>query len=344
MKHSQKALLPLLFLLASCLLLSACDLSQPDFFEAQSQDEIAPDTAEQSTVTPETTIITENADVWETETQASPEESQTTETRVQLPDEFEDCGLSKYLIMEMMDYLQNYNVMYDKIELTFADMIDRAKAEDVQAWHVKLDADRYYYACAYYSPTHEYPERENRSFCCASEYKTWIRYDSPEQIAESYNGMQLVCAFQINKALFVRDIEPSGGLSDGMEHFKLYTPVFENGINVADCEIFDSSFIYLNDSNYETVYQITDARTTLYYSVFPLIELEEQYYLAYFLYDEYPDGTINDAKYLDLKFGAYYDQVMRVMITDKYHKQDQSGRKTYYGLISVEDISSILNQ
>ena len=344
MKQTRKSVLLLLVMLASCMLLSACDLTEISF-EAQSQNELVPSTAEQSTVTPETTIITETADVWETETQASPEESQTTETRVQLPDEFEDCGLSKYLIMELMDYLRNYNVMYDKDEVTFADIIDRAKTEKVQTWHVKFDANQYYYACAYYNPTHEYPEYESRSFCCANEYQTWVRYDNPEQIAESYNGMQLVCAFQINKALFVRDIEPTRGLSDSMEHFKLYTPVFENGINIAACEPFDSSFIYLNDSNYETVYQTTDIHSYhLLWSAFPMIELEEQFYLAYFLYDEYPDGTISEAKYLDLEFGAYYDQVMRIIITDKYHKQDQSGRKTYYGLISVEDISSILNQ
>ena len=344
MKITKKRIVPLLFLLASCLLLSACDLSEPGF-EAQSQDELAPGTAEQSTVTPETIITTETADVWETETQTSPEESQTTETRVQLSDEFEDCGFSKYLIMEMMDYLQNYNVMYDKDEVTFADIVDRAKTEKVQTWHVKFDANQYYYACAYYNPTHEYPEYESRSFCCANEYQTWVRYDSPEQIAESYNGMQLVCAFQINKALFVRDIEPARGLSDGMEHFKLYKPVFENGINVAACEVFDSSFIYLNDSNYETVYQTTDIHSYhLLWSAFPLIELEERFYLAYFLYDEYPDGTINEAKYLDLEFGAYYDQVMTVMIKDKDSVLDQWGRTTYYGLLSVEDISKIICQ
>ena len=339
MKHSQKALLPLLFLLASCLLLSACDLSQPDFFEAQSQDEIAPDTAEQATATPETITTTETAGISETESQADTEITQTTEAQTQQPDEFEVSGLSKYLILDITDYLDNYLTQYGMGDNTFAIKLYNIKHHGLQPLFVKFDKDSYYYACAYFNPAHEY-EEENHPYCCAQEY-TWVKYEKPEQITETFDGMKLVCAFQVNRAEFCHDIGHAGGLSDSIEHYSSYVPEFVEGINIAPSIEFDESFIYLNSTLLETVY-CTMERPYHEWISMPCMEFDGQYYVPYYLYMQNSDGLISSEQNLELHFGDYYDRVIRVMITDRYHTVDQFGRTAYYGLIDVEDIEKII--
>ena len=339
MKITKKSILPLLFLLASCLLLSACDLSQPGF-EAQSQDEIAPDTPEQATATPETITTTETAGISETESQADTEITQTTEAQTQQPDEFEVSGLSKYLILDITDYLDNYLTQYDMGDNTFAIKLYNIKHHGLQPLFVKFDKDSYYYACAYFNPAHEY-EEENYPYCCTQEY-TWVKYEKPEQITETFDDMKLVCAFQVNRAEFCHDIGHAGGLSESIEHYSSYVPEFVEGINIAPSMEFDESFIYLNSTPLETVY-CTMERPYHEWISMPCMEFDGQYYVPYYLHMKYADGTTGSS---DLKrhFGEYYEYVMSIMLTDKYSVPDAYGRTAYYGLIDVEDISKIICQ
>lgn len=329
MKHSQKALLPLLFLLASCLLLSACDLSQPDFFEAQSQDQLDTSDATQE-------AITDSAP-----TQATTEQVQEFTTEPGQLCQPQIIGLDEDLIAEILDFLKTMHIEYEMPEDSFAIKINKIKKDGLQPLHVKFDAENYYYACAYYDPTHEHPEYETSGYCCANDY-TWVKIDKPDQITDTYKGLNFICAFQVNRTVFCHDIGQTEGVSKNMEHYLRYTPDFVDGSNTADASVFDKCFIYLNSSNLETAY-CTVERQYHNWSAMLCMEFDGRYYVPYYLHMKYADGTTGSS---DLKwhFGEYYEYVMSIMLTDKYSVPDAYGGTAYYGLISVEEIAIIISE
>ena len=333
MKLTRKSIL-LLVMLASCMLLSACDLTEVSF-EAQSKNELAPSTAEQTTATAETMLQTE------TETKNIYEDTQASEAQTQQPDEFDASGLSKYLILEITDFLDNYLTQYSMSDTSFAIKLYDIKHNGFQPLYVKFNEESYYYACAYFNPMHEY-EEESYPYCCTQEY-TWVKYEKPEQITDTFDGMKLICAFQINKSEFCHDIGPAGGLSENIEHYSPYEPEFAQGINVAPRIEFDECFIYLNRTPLETVY-CTMERPYHEWVAMPCMEFDGKYFVPYYLYIQNADGAISGELDLQRHFGEYYDHIMSVMIKDRYHVLDQFDRTTYYGLIAVDEITKMISE
>ena len=256
-------------------------------------------------------------------------------------DEMYESGLSKNLISRIETYMYEQTAFIYPAPTSFAIKLYQIDEYELQPLLIKFNADDYYYACAYYTPTHEYPENESHHFCCADQY-IWVRYDSPEQIAEQHDGMNLVCAFQINQTLYCKDIGHEGGLSKDLSYFHRYTPVFENGFNVAPCIEFDQTFIYLNDSNLETAYHSTELFNHGHKS-FECVELDGQLYVPLYLYTEKADGTKSNTADLAQELDSYYDRVMSVMVTGRYSVyNDKNGSIKYYGLIPLEDIQDMI--
>jgi len=328
MKAIRKNTIPLLFLLASCLLLSACDLSDLGFVKQHhDQLDMSDATQEESTDAAPTEATTEQ-----------PQESTTEQEKV---NELHIIGLDANLVVEIVDYLQKIYYEYDMPADSFAIKINKIKKDGAQPLHVKFDPENYYYACAYYNPTHEHPEYEKSEYCCASDY-TWVRFDMPDQITDQYEDLNFVCAFQVNRTLFCHDIGSRDGVSKNMEHYLRYTPEFVNGSNVASSFAFDECFIYLNDPNLETAYCRVDRQLHKWIAM-PCMEFDGKYYVPYYTHMKDSDGTIQSSD-LEWHFGEYYEYVMSIIVTDKYSISDDYGRTAYFGLIPVEGIAKIVSE
>lgn len=258
-------------------------------------------------------------------------------------DQLDISGVSKHLILEITDYMEEQRGFVSPAPTSFSFKLYHIKYDNAHPLLVKFDAENYYFVCAYYNPTHDNPEYESYAFCCVQEY-TWVRYDRPEQITESYNGMRLISAYQINRAVVCRDIGPAGGITENVEHYTPYTPEFSEGVNVWPANVFDQSYIYLNSASLETVYFTTEREYSDSYT-FPCVELDGQFYMPYKLYTVRSDGTRIYNGMLEEDLDSYYDQVMRVMITDKYSEYNELNDYTvYYGLISLPDLQYMILQ
>ena len=246
------------------------------------------------------------------------------------------------LIETLSNFLDYYHVLWDRVHISFSAQINAIK-RGTQPLHVVFDANDYYYACAYYSPTHD---RNESAYCCFSEY-TWVAYKSETAIQEFHNGMQFVVAFQINRAASVINIL-TGEPANDIEHFDIYVPVFENGVNTAVATEFDQNFVYLNglfsDLDENTIYYSTSPKSVKDHSnhAIPCVYLDGRYYLSLSL------GTLKADKEFDAqevlskesniyKFGEYYDAIVGVMDMESYRIVNQDGSMRIYGLITFED-------
>ena len=151
--------------------------------------------------------------------------------------------------------------------------------------------------------------------------------------------------FQINKALTITDIVSSENNVPAMEHFQIYTPTFENGVNIATPVVFDETFIYLN---YPNCYlnRSSQNTSTMYYcksiyyhpmNTIPCVYLDGEYYLSFYLYTVYSDGIRGEENNYAYSFGMYYDTLMDIMEKEKYHTIDEYERTSFYGTISFDD-------
>lgn len=245
------------------------------------------------------------------------------------------------LVVTLVAYLEQYLTEYDLIGRTFAQKVDDIK-NGIQPLHVAFDPADCYFVCGYYDPAEEHNEFV---YCCAKNY-TWVGYKSEADIQEYYNGMKWAVVFQINRALTVTDIVSNERTVPNMEHFQIYKPTFENGINVSDPVAFDETFIYLNypdcylnrfSQNTDTMYY---CKSIYYHSIntMPCVYLDGEYYLSFHLYTVYSDGQRSEESDRAYGFGQYYDTLMNIMEKDKYNLTDEDGRTGFYGTISFDDL------
>ena len=238
------------------------------------------------------------------------------------------------LIDSMVEYLQQLTAQYDMPTYGFDDKITFI-LNGKRAFHVKFNSSDYYYACAFYNPSHTEPRR----YCCAENY-TWVGFENEADILETYNGEQLIVVLQINKAVVCQDILQDTWDGSTMEQYQLYTPKFENGKNVASAVEFDGEFIFLSDSERLNLYCCED-----YYFfrnvTLPCVELDGTCYLKYELYSEFPNGA-RDESDLQSDFGVYYDDLMEIMIADRYSVTQTTGEIDYYGLFELGEFADFL--
>lgn len=232
------------------------------------------------------------------------------------------------LMEALVDYLQNIMTNYEVPESSISMDIDKIK-DGEQPLQLKFDPEKYYYVCAYYSPEHL---EEKYLYCCAEEY-TWVGFSNEKNIAEYYNGVKLCAAFQINRTELCIDLLPSNRKVPKVENFQLYTPVFEDGVNIASVIEYKDTFIYLNSSDSSSVY-FCSKHILHDFNSMPLIELDGKSYITESLYVDTPGEDYEDD--IRWRFGEYYDLLMEMMITDKYSVVHKSGKTIYYGLFEIE--------
>ena len=247
---------------------------------------------------------------------------------------------SSDLVVTLIAYLEQYLVEYDLVGRSFETKINNIK-DGIQPLHVAFDPSNYYFVCGYYNSSSEYGDV---GYHKSKEY-TWVGYEKETEIQEYYNGAKWAVVFQINKALTITDIFSSEATVPNMEHFKIYKPTFENGVNVAAPVDFNETFIYLNYPNcyLNRFSQSTDVMyysTSIYYHSMNTIScanFEGKYYLSFYLYTIYADGKRGEESNYVYTFGEYYDALMLIMEKDKYSITKDNGRTSFYGVISFED-------
>ncbi len=278
----------------------------------------------------ENTLIISDKPIPESTTPDNPPEVTTPEVttppennQVDPPFSGDELDKNSDLIVALVTYLQELNMDILMPPVSFTTQIYKIKQGN-QPLHVAFDANDYYFVCVYNNKKFNYDD------------SIWVKYDNETAIQEYYNGIKLAKAFQINRSLSVTDILPSDKPVPDMEHFSLYEPVFENGINIAGAEIFDRTFIYLNDSTDETIYY-SIGKYNYKMVVIPCVYFENQYYLSFRHYVIYSDGRQSEKSSYESMFGDYCDILSSKAIAEKYSVTNDSGFTWFYVLVPLED-------
>lgn len=238
--------------------------------------------------------------------------------------------LNDELIDSLIDYLKMLYVEYELPDTSLSIKIDNIK-KGQQPLLVDFDPDIFYFVCGYYDGVTENGPLKYRN----SEEYTWVRFENQNEIKEIHEDKNFIVAFQINKALLVRDIASPQAIIPRIEHFQMYEPVFENGVNTNTHIVFEKEFIYLNPSSAERIYLSTSAFTHQVVTI-PCILLDNKYYITRVTYSIHANGN-KDEGYLKGDFGTYYDALISIMDTTKYSVTTAQGRTDYYGLIEIND-------
>ena len=237
------------------------------------------------------------------------------------------------LVEELERFLFKINADFElPAESSMSDKIDIIKSGS-QALFLKFAPDDCYYVCGYYR-NDKYDYSENVDYCCVEEY-TWIGFNDEKKIVEKYGDESFVVAIQINRTETCVDLLPSDKAVPNVEHIKLFTPKFENGVNVAERLVYDAIYININSSNKNTKYYYSDelAETLHNNATIPCVELKGQYFIIQCIYVVDASETRIDQSY---QFGEYYDLLIDIMIVDKYSQEDDRGRIWCYGLFEIE--------
>ena len=245
---------------------------------------------------------------------------------------------SSELIVTLRTYLKRYSrsmMSLDDIVIntnnTFASKINSIK-NGARPIHVAFDSNSNYFVCGYFNPPDGHTETRN---CCCDEY-TWIGYQNENEIREYLNDMKCIVAFQINKALTVTDLLDADTDAPNMEHFQIYKPTFENGINIGAPIAFSETFIYLDEPSKDTIYYSISSSDHKNKTISCMC-YEGKYYLSFHLHTIYDNGNREEGINVAVSFGEYYTAIVSVMKEVEYDLTGSSKGTSVYGLISFED-------
>ncbi len=233
------------------------------------------------------------------------------------------------LIAELIDYLYYLHIGHEMIPPdTYEDSINKIK-NGTQPLLVTFDSNiSNYFVCGYF-------EREDTYHSGAEKY-TWVRYRNQNEIREYYNGKKIAVAFQINKAVYLKDVFPRDKATPKMEHFKLFEPEFVDGLNINDPIDFYDTFIYLNSTYKDTIYYSTDKYNYYNYYI-PCVFYKNQYFLKIYIVTKYYDGrpdTKTDPKSM---YGNYCDAMMEILLPQEGVAYMGNDLVHIYGLIPIDD-------
>lgn len=236
---------------------------------------------------------------------------------------------SSELIVKLGTYLKQLSlVSTGQPALTFSEKIDLIQ-NGAQPIHVAFDSNNSYFVCAYFHSTHA---NETSLYCCTNEY-TWVGYQSEKEILEYFNDLQCIVVFQINKALTVTNILDTAASTPNIEHFQIYKPTFENGVNIGTRVVFNKTFIYLNKSTSDILYCSTSSRNHNN-STIPCIHHNKKHYLSFYLYTIYTNGEHGNEEDYTYSFGEYYKDLMALMKKIEFNSLEETN---CYGILSLED-------
>ena len=232
------------------------------------------------------------------------------------------------LVKALMKYLDELLWDFELPETSIAIKIDGIK-NGKQPLHVEYKPSDCYFVCAYY-------DGDDGDYVHKNEY-TWIKFEGTNEIKEYYSGKKIVVAFQINSPSLVADIRNGAESVPNVEHFKVYEPEFDGGMNTKTHDEFERTLIYLNSSDKSDVYvSESNAYHELY--VLPCVYLDGQYYITVYLNTIAAGGEQSSA---DLKWelGGYYDALTEIMIMGKYSVTDNRGTTHFFGLLELGEFA-----
>ena len=268
------------------------------------------------------------------------------ETEVETEPEIVEGELDKSsdLVSTLVVYLnwERSVCRYPVGNITFSKMIDSVES-GVQPLLVAFDPCDYYFVCGYYDFSSEYGDIFLGAPC---EY-TWVAYKNESDIQEYYNDMKCAVAFQINRALSITEIVPDERVVPDIQHFQIYKPSFENGVNVSSPVVFDEALIYWDYSSWHLNESRTlycrkpgqyDAMTTT-----PCVNLDGNYYLSFYSYTIYSNGEQSEPNNFSSAFDQYYDVLTSMVEEDKYSTTGEDGSTSFYGTIRIDDFIDFIN-
>lgn len=234
------------------------------------------------------------------------------------------------LIVNLIAYLRQLMTDYDMISRTTADKINKIK-NGAQPLLIDFTASEPYFVCAYYNSISSF---EFAAFCCAEEY-TWVRINNLDEIPEKYNNQDLFLIFQIDEATTVKNILSEGSEPDTVLHYHLYR--MPQGIITPPN--YERTFIYLNSFDGDCLYYTTDMYNHRSNRL-SCVNLDGSCYLKFELYRTYGD-TRKDADY-SFDFDIYHDELINLMIPDRYSVKYDNGTTVYYGVIDINSFVNLL--
>ena len=248
------------------------------------------------------------------------------------------------LKFELLTYVSYYYGGFDEtISRTLEGIINLSRS-DYAPLLIELSETDCYYVCIYYTDSHEYPEEEHYCHCCWENY-TWVGFKSREMITEEYNGEKLLDAFQINRQTSCKNLK-TDECDSTVEHYMIYEPVFEGGVNIAPVASLNKNLFYLTQSNGDPIY-FTSTTYGYQYTNLHCVEIEGEVYFRETESVSFETSTGNyGERDLSIYYGEYYDELIRLMITDKYSEtvenKDGSTTTYNYGLFKVSDIAKLM--
>lgn len=251
---------------------------------------------------------------------------ETEEKTIEIPPEQQ---VEKELISALVYYLQDFNTFYDQGDSSMSIKMDKIK-NGTQLLRVDYRGSGNYFVCAYFDGN---LKEEKRSYSHAESY-IWVKFENANEICETYQGLPILAAFQLNPASSVWDATNRSDSLPRVEHFDLYKPSFSNGRNTNDAIVFDRTILYLNSPDQTTVYHSVSEHDHVLKTI-PYVRLDGQDYITEWIYSIYADGTRTEMDDL-ASYGKYKDAVIKVMDTERYSVTRES-KTDYYGIIKLED-------
>ena len=189
------------------------------------------------------------------------------------------------------------------------------------------------YYVAVYSNQEPSPTDENRKF----EEHTWVRFNTSEEISESWNDEAFLAAFQINPARSCKNLK-TGETDIKMEHFFHIRPEFKDGFAIPIKKTNQILFIQLTTSDEKQLYCTSSSAIQWLYQI-NCAELDGETYIYYQIGYRLGNGKYVEHD-LEAEFGEYYDEIMKVMTFKEYTSGAEVIKKD--GYISINDFSNII--
>ena len=189
------------------------------------------------------------------------------------------------------------------------------------------------YYVAVYSNQEPYPTDENRKF----EENTWVRFNTSEEISESWNDEAFLAAFQINPARSCKNLK-TGETDIKMDHFFHIHPEFKDGFAIPIKKTNQILFIQLTTSDEKQLYCTRSSTIQGLYRI-SCTKLDGETYIYYQIGYQLGNGKYVEHD-LEEEFGEYYDEIMKVMIFKEYTSGAEVIKKD--GYISINDFSNII--
>ena len=241
---------------------------------------------------------------------------------------------------ELSEYLYLLNGSVNVWPSTFEYDINLIK-KGLSPIFVKISPGDYYYMCAYFTASHDDPEEEYDLHCCLDDY-TWVSFEKATDIVESYNGQNLIAAFQINRTSITCDILSKEQEIPIIQHYQLFDPEFFGGFNIKEPIEFNHEVIYLTslDVRVKSYCSLSLSDQSAYISC---MYYEDGYYIKNLMKMELSKGgdIVVDLK---KEFGEYYDYLTDPDRGKLYEQTNSNEKKTYYLLTDLNSFVDIFKE